>query len=97
MGQVPGQALDDLRPIPTDLDLIDGPDQDVREGNTALKPACRRLMAADWIAVANSTGVLHLLRPMGHSGDVCAAAFSPDPDGRWVASAGGGHHGEGLG
>jgi WD40 repeat protein len=24
----------------------------------------------------------------GHSGDVCAAAFSPDPGGRWVASAG---------
>jgi WD40 repeat protein len=24
----------------------------------------------------------------GHSGDVWAAAFSPDPDGRWVASAG---------
>jgi WD40 repeat protein len=24
----------------------------------------------------------------GHSGDVWAAAFSPDPDGRWIASAG---------
>jgi WD40 repeat protein len=24
----------------------------------------------------------------GHSGDVCAVAFSPDPEGRWVASAG---------
>ena len=24
----------------------------------------------------------------GHSGDVCAVAFSPDPGGRWVASAG---------
>ena len=24
----------------------------------------------------------------GHSGDVWAAAFSPDPEGRWVASAG---------
>ncbi len=29
---------------------------------------------------------LHTLE--GHSGDVWAAAFSPDPGGRWVASAG---------
>jgi WD40 repeat protein len=31
-------------------------------------------------------GVLQTLR--GHSGEVFAAAFSPDPEGRWVASAG---------
>jgi WD40 repeat protein len=29
---------------------------------------------------------VHILR--GHSGDVWATAFSPDPEGRWVASAG---------
>jgi WD40 repeat protein/tRNA A-37 threonylcarbamoyl transferase component Bud32 len=31
-------------------------------------------------------GVLQTIR--GHSGEVLAAAFSPDPEGRWVASAG---------
>jgi WD40 repeat protein len=59
--------------------------------NPAFSPDGRRLVAGGekytvriWdVPTGEEIQVL-----VGHSGDVCAAAFSPDPDGRWVASAG---------
>jgi WD40 repeat protein len=59
--------------------------------NMAFSPDGRRLVAGGEkntvkIWDVETGGELQTLT--GHSGDVWAAAFSPDPDGRWVASAG---------